>query len=258
MQEHHVGLGQQGVQIHVLGDGLAGVVGVQVVGQHLHAQGLGNAAGGLADAAEADDAGSLAVQLDERVVPVAPVDVVGPLALVDGLVVVADVVAHLQQQGDGVLSHAGGAVGGHVAHQHALLLGVVVVSHIVAGGQEGDQLHVGAPVDGLLGDGRLVGDDHLGVADALGNDGGLHIGGAVIDRHVAQLLQLLPAQIAGILGVTIQNYDFHSNTSFLKVRWGRPDQSSSRAQARLSTRLVLARTISSSSPGRRVTSMDRT
>ena len=35
VEEHHVGLGQQGIQVYILGDGLAGVVGVQVIGQLL-------------------------------------------------------------------------------------------------------------------------------------------------------------------------------------------------------------------------------
>ena len=212
MEEHHVGLGQQGIQVHILGDGLAGVVGVQVIGQHLHAQGLGDAAGGLADAAEADDAGSLAVQLDKGVVPVAPVDVVGPLALVDGLVVVADVVAHLQKQGNGVLSHTGGAIGGHVAHRDPLLLGVVIVDHIVAGGQYSDHLQVGALIHSLLGDGSLIGDHHLRVADPLRDDGGLHIGGPVINRQLPHTAQLIPAQVAGIFRITIQHYDFHCSS----------------------------------------------
>ena len=212
MEEHHVGLSQQGIQVHILSDGLAGVVGVQVIGQHLHAQGLGNAASGLADAAEADDAGGLAVQLDEGVVPVAPVDVIGPLAFVDSLVVVADVVAHLQQQGDGVLAHTGGAIGGHVAHRDPLLLGIVIVDHIVAGGQHSDHLQIGTLVHGLLGDGGLVGDDHLRVADPFRDDGGLHIGGPVIDRQFPHAAQLIPAQIAGIFRITIQHYDFHCSS----------------------------------------------
>ena len=216
MEEHHVRLGQQGVQVHILGNGLTGVVGVQVVGQHLHAQGLGNLASGLANTAKADHTGGLTVQLNEGVVPVAPVNMIRPLALVDGLVVVANVMAHLQQQGDGVLAHTGGAVGGHVAHHNTFLLGVVVVGHVVAGGQEGNELQVWTLIYGILGNWGLVGDNHLSSTDSFCNTGILYIGGTIIDRHIPQGLQGTPAQVAGIFGISVQNYDFHKNTPLLR------------------------------------------
>ena len=130
----------------------------------------------------------------------------------DSLVVVADMVAHLQQQSNGVLTHTGGSIGRDVAHQDSLLLGVVVVGHIVAGSQEGNQLQVGALVHGLLGDGGLVGDDHLCVTDPLRDDGVLHIGGPVIDRQFPHRTQLIPAQVARIFCITIQHYDFHCSS----------------------------------------------
>ena len=209
MEGDHVGLGVEGIQVHILSDLPAGIVGVQVIGQHLHAHGLGDAPLGLANAAEADNANGLALQLDEGVVPVAPVDAVGPVAGVDGGVVVADVVAHLQQQGDGKLADRGGAVGGHVGDGDALFGGVDVVHHVVAGGQHGNHFHAGAGVDDLFGDGGLVGKHHLRVPDA--GDGLVLVGeaGAVIDRQLSQLPQLVPAQVAGIFGISVQYYDFH-------------------------------------------------
>ena len=51
-------------------------------------------------------------------------------------------------------------------------------------------------IQGLLGDGGFVGDDDLCVPDALGDQRGLPIGGAVIDRQLAQFLQFGPAQVS--------------------------------------------------------------
>ena len=127
----------------------------------------------------------------------------------------ADVVADLQQQGDGELAHRGGAVGGHIGHRDALLPGVHIVHYVIARGQQADEFHVGAGVDHRLGDGGLVGKDHLRVPDT-GDDLPLvGEGSAVIDRQVAQLAQLVPAQVAGVLGVSVQNYDFHGGSSFM-------------------------------------------
>ncbi len=211
MEGNHIGPGQKGVQVHVLSDLPAAVIGVDVIGQHLHAQGLGHPALGLADAAKAHNADGLALQLDEGVVPVAPVGAAGPVSGVDGGVVVADVVAHLQQQGDGELAHRGGAIGGDVGDGDALFGGIGVIHHVVAGGQQGDEFNAGAGVNDLFGDGCLVGKDHLRVSDA--GDGFVLVGeaGAVINRQLTQPAQPVPAQVAGIFGIAVQNYNFHMN-----------------------------------------------
>ena len=54
----------------------------------------------------------------------------------------------------------------------------------------------------------------ISVADALGNDGILHIGGAVIDCYIAKSLQSTPAQVARIFSIAVQNNNFHSLTPY--------------------------------------------
>ena len=211
LQTQHVGLGEQLVQRHVFhAQSLGGLALPGIIGDDPHAQSFGDLGGVDADVAAAQQAVGLASQLDEGIVPVAPVGAVLPLAGVDGVAVVADVVADLQQQGDGELADGTGAVHRHVGHADALLLGIGDVDDVVAGGQHGDVLDAGAGVKGPAADGGLVGDDHLGVADA--GDDLLFVGeaGAVIDRQIAQLVQSVPAEIAGVLRVSVQYHDLHS------------------------------------------------
>ena len=124
---------------------------------------------------------------------------------------VADVVADLQQQGDGELADGGGTVGGHVGDGNALFLGINIVHHIVAGGQHTDHLHVGAGVDNLFGNGSLIGKDHLGVADAGDSLVLISEAATVIDSELAQLSQLVPAQIAGVFRIAVQDHNLHEN-----------------------------------------------
>ena len=203
MEGNHVRPGVELVQVHILADLPAGVVGIQVVGQHLHAQGPGNAPLSLSNAAKADNTDGLTLQLNEGVVPIAPVDTVGPVAGVNGGVVMADVMAYLQQQGDGKLAHRGGAIGGHIGDGNPLLFGVFIIHYVVAGGQHRNHLHAGAGVDDLFGDGGLVGKDHLRIPDA--GDGLVLVGeaGAVIDRQITQPAQFVPAQVTGIFGIAV-------------------------------------------------------
>ena len=209
MQADDVRPGIQLVQRQILRNGFAAVAGVEVVREDVHPQRLCNAALGLPDAAKADDAHGLALQLDEGVVPVAPVHIVGPIARVDALVVVADVVADLQQHGNGELAHRSRAVGGHIDNSHPLFPSGGAIHHVIAGGQHCNELHGRALVQRSAGDGGLVQHHHLGVADALGNEGGFGVGRAVIKGHIAQCFQPGPAQVTGVFGVSVQYYDLH-------------------------------------------------
>ena len=175
----------------------------------MHPQGRRDGSRVDADVPASQQAVGLARQLDQRIVPVAPVGAALPLAGLHRLVMVADVVADLQQQGDGELADRLGAVHRHVGNGDALFLCVGHVHHVVAGGQHGDEAHGGAGVDGPAGDGGLVGEDHLRVGDA-GDDLLLvRQAGAVIHRQLAQLLQLPPAQVPGVLRIAVQNHDLH-------------------------------------------------
>ena len=175
----------------------------------MHPQSLGGLGGVDADAAAAQQTEGLARQLDEGVVPVAPVRAVLPFALVDGAVMVADVETGFQHQGDGELADGIAAVVGHVAHGDALFLGIGHVHHVVAGGQHRDELQVGTAVNDLPGHGGLVDDGDLRVTDPA--DGFILIGqaDAVIVCHLTQGFQRSPAQVAGVFHVAVCYNDFH-------------------------------------------------
>ena len=137
----------------------------------------------------------------------------------DGAVMVADVQAGFQHQGDGELADGIAAVVGHVAHGDALFLGIGHVHHVVAGGQHRDELQVGTAVNDLPGHGGLVDDSNLRVTDPA--DGFILIAqaDAVIVCHLTQGFQRGPAQVAGILGIAVQYYDFHNSNLLYKIEF---------------------------------------
>lgn len=199
--------GQQLVHGNIPGGLAAQVAGVLVKGQYLHPQRRRDAAGPLADAPVADDAHDLPLQLDERGLPKAPVGAAAPLPVVDALAVAGDVVADLQQQGDGELPHRRGAIGRHIGDRDAPPLCSRHIHHIVPGGQHCDITDRGAGLQDLFGDGDLVGENDLALPDAADDLLGRMGIGAVIHLQAAQSGKGLPAEIAGVFGVAIQHHD---------------------------------------------------
>ena len=214
VQADHVGLVQERVQAHIGADLPACVALRAAVGQHLHAQRPGDAPHLSADAAKADDAHGLTGQLRQRALPVAPLRPILPLALVDGAVMLRHMIADLQQQRNGELRHRVRAVARHIGHRHALLPGVVHVHQIISGGEDGDIPHVGAGVQHLPADGRLVGHDDLRIADVPGDLRRVVLRHAVIYGQLTQCPQRVPAQVAGVFHIGVQNNDLHCSRSF--------------------------------------------
>ena len=103
VQRDHVAFPEQRVELDVIEPAV--LCGELVVGEHAHAKRLRQPAGSLADAAKSNDSHRLAVQLDKRVVPVAPVLTALPFSLMHGPVVMPDMMADLKQQRDGKLPH---------------------------------------------------------------------------------------------------------------------------------------------------------
>ena len=124
-----------------------------------------------------------------------------------------DVVAGLQQQGNGELGHGPGAVAGYVAHGNPPLRSGLDVHHIEARGQNADVADAWAAGQHLAGHRRLVGQDNIAAVYAAHDL--LHIvqGGAVVDGHLAQSLEIRPAQVAGVQTIAVQYYDFHDISS---------------------------------------------
>ena len=122
---------------------------------------------------------------------------------------VADVGADLKEKADGELAHVVRAVNRDVQDRDALFLRVLVIRDVVAGGQNGDRLQVRAGVDGRLADGGLVDDRHFRVADPLRDQRGLLIGSSVINRNLAKCLKGRPADVSGVLSVSVKNNNLH-------------------------------------------------
>ena len=213
MEGDHIRPGEEIVQFHIFRSFTALVVLPGVIGDDLHPQGGADGRRVPPDVPQADKAQGLALQLDEGIVPVAPVLAVFPFALIDGFAVMADVVAHLQQQGDGELADGGGAVGGHVGDGDALRPGVDIVHHVVAGGQYGDVFDAGTGVQHLPGDGGLVGQHYLRVPNAVDCLLPVREAGAIVDRQFPQGPEGLPAEIAGVFRVAVQYHNFHNAAS---------------------------------------------
>ena len=137
----------------------------------------------------------------------------------DGLVMMADVEAGFQHQSNSELADGVAAVVGHVAHGNAPLLGGSQVHHIETSGQYGNHFHIGTFFQGGLGNGGFVHHHDLRVTNALSNEGRFLIGSAVINRYLAQRFQRGPAQVAGILGIAVQYYDFHNSNLLYKIEF---------------------------------------
>ena len=111
----------------------------------------------------------LSRQLDQGVVPVAPVRALFPFPALYRIIMITDVMADFKQQGDGKLADGMGAVDRHVGDRDALLFCAGYVDHVIAGGQHGDVFYARACIHDILCDRCLVGDDHLSISDT-GND----------------------------------------------------------------------------------------
>ena len=186
LKAQHVRPGEQVVQLHELHAQILGSLrGELVIGDDVHPQSLGGLGGVDADAAAAQQTEGLAGQLNEGIVPVTPFVTVLPLAVMDGLVMMADVEAGFQHQSNSELADGIAAVVRHVAHGDAPLSGGSQIHHVETSGQYGDHFHIGTFFQGGLGNGGFVHHHDLRVTNALSNEGRFLIGGAVINRYLA-------------------------------------------------------------------------
>ena len=198
-----------------MGQAAAGIAGVIVAGEDLHAQSPGDSPCLLADTAKTDDPHGLLRQLDQRAVPEAPVGAALPPAGVYGVAVAANVVAYFQQQRDGELAHGGGAVSGNVGDGNPPLPGRRRVHDVVTGGQDADEAEIRAGLQHGAADRRLVGEDHRRAGDPADDFRLVVQGGPVVDHKGSQFLYGGPAQIAGVLGISIQYHNFHTIAALL-------------------------------------------
>ncbi|MPM72368.1 hypothetical protein SDC9_119342 [bioreactor metagenome] len=212
MQADHIGFFEQCVEIDIAADGSARVVLIRVKGEHTHAKRLCDLARALPDAAKADDAHRLSFQLDERIVPEAPVDIAAPAARVHRVAVMRHVMADFEQHSDCKLPHRRRAIGRDIANGDSALFCGGSIHNVVACRQHADVLHARACRQRLSRERRLVGQNRVRIFDA-GDD--FLLRRAVVHRHLAERFQRAPAQVSGVEGKSIQYYDFH--TSFFSL-----------------------------------------
>ena len=159
-----------------------GVGDVGVVGDHPHLKAAGPLGDQPADAAQADDAQGLAVELAALELLAAP------LAALDEAVGPDDVAAAGQHEAHGVLGGRHHVALGGVADDDALLRGVGHVDVVQARARPAHDAHVGGRVEEVLVDEGLAADDDAVVFRDDGKE--LFLAEAVLDVHLAVLGEL--------------------------------------------------------------------
>jgi len=80
---------------------------------------MGNLADAFPDAAHSDDADRFSRQFDMRRQPVGPIARALPVAPLYGIMMIPDMVANLEKQGEGKLRHGIGAVNRNIGNRDA-------------------------------------------------------------------------------------------------------------------------------------------
>ncbi|MCY1507708.1 hypothetical protein D9M68_419920 [compost metagenome] len=153
--------------------------------QHLHAEGLGQAAHGAAQFAVAEQAEGLALQLDYGEVQQAELARRLPAVMAHGVAVVGEACGQVEQQHQGVLGHGRGAVALAVAHGHAMGAGGGEVDVVGAGGADQDQLQFRQGGNGGSVDQHLVADGNLCAPQAFQH---IPVAGLVVQCEFAENL----------------------------------------------------------------------
>ena len=120
----------------------------------------------------------------------------------------ADLLADLQQQGKRHLHNGARGIARHVAHRDAAALCGGEVDDVVARCEDTHELQVRAGGKNFVRQADLIDENDLRIADAGG-----HVlrRGAVIDRQLTEGGKFIPAQVAGIGGIGIENDDLHGS-----------------------------------------------
>ena len=214
MEGNDVRVCQQCIQIDNFGNSGGIFPTAAAGGKDLHAQGVSNGSNSPADAAVADDTKGFPGQLCLGCAPEAEIRAFFPFAFMNQVAMIADSVAKFQKQRNGELGYGSSAVTGHIANRDIPLSGGCAVHIVVAGGADADQLDIGAGIQDTLGDDCFVGDDDLCITDAF--DGLFRSDSLIIDDRFTQAGNRFPTQIAGIQSLSVQNYDFHMDSSGFK------------------------------------------
>ena len=180
------------------------------MGEHRHAEGVGQLADAAADGAEADDADGQAGQLDGRFFPEAPLSALLPHAFLDAAAVFAGMAAEFQQQGDGMLGDVVHAVGDDVADGDVAFGEGGCVDDVVSRGERAHKAGVGNIFQGGFSQGNLVEEQHIGSGRMASEFRGA---GRVMNDGFAEGGNGRPVHIAGIEYLAVQNGYLHEANS---------------------------------------------
>ena len=121
---------------------------------------------------------------------------------------VGDPLRQVEDVGEDHLRHRGGAVGRDVGHRDVPLPRRFDVDDVEPGRLHADVLQVRQLPDHFPRQLHLVGHDDL---SSPGPFHRLLVEGVVVDGELAEGLQALPAEIAGIEGVSVEYHNFHQS-----------------------------------------------
>ena len=138
MEANDIALAQQRFQIDHLNTRNGSRVHIRVIGQHLHAKGLGHSGRSTTNTPNAHNTHRQADQFDEGIVPIAKVRALSPASFADRLGVIGDLLGQVQQVCKGVLSNRARGVRRNVRHRDTPFAGCCDVHMIIAGCQCSD------------------------------------------------------------------------------------------------------------------------
>ena len=114
MQSDHIRCRKNSIIIHIFRDLHSGLRGPTSGGEHLHAHGLCDTPGGLADPAKPDYTHCFSRKLNKGIIPVAPVLIIFPFSRMDAVGMALNMVADLKEHRDRKLTDGRGAVGRYI------------------------------------------------------------------------------------------------------------------------------------------------
>ena len=141
-------------------------------------------------------------------VPVTEVGSLAPLTVRHACRVDRDPVGQIQDMGKTHLGHGIDAIGGDIGDNDAVFSCRIKIDDIKTGGQDTDI----AQMRQLGNDGsiqnRFVGQQYPGTGRPFEYGGGRS---PVEDLDLSEFFQFLPTEIAGIQGISVENYNLHSD-----------------------------------------------
>ncbi len=203
MQENDIRFSEQSVKFHILRKLPSFFALKAVISQDLHAERVQDAGSRASDPSETDNAGCLAVQLDHREIPIAPVNVILPFSCFHRVRMMLIMRAYLKQKTYRVLTDDLCSVCRNVHDRNAFLTGVRIIHYVISCSEYGNRLQIRAGIYGRFRNRGLVGNCNICIADRLSDHRRLHIGNSVVNFQFSECFQGFPAQITGIFGISV-------------------------------------------------------